>query len=268
MDRFILTKSVVIRGHDFWGRTTAVRIEPTSSRGWYWQVNGTDVHINPSMLASRRNRIALMHDKRELHVFEHLGALRFAGLDNVRLITDNAWLPYDGSAGLFWSACQPYIRRDGLSRLYTASQRVSVARYQGHGERSVTYEPGPSRTLEVRVYINYPELGELDRTWTFPRVSFGEIGYTKTQGWPRWRRPFAKVASRLGWPHERAVIWPQEHSAEHTLELFARHRALDIVGALSVLCPAGGVLVGKVSSHCAGHADDINLINKCWVTRV
>jgi UDP-3-O-acyl-N-acetylglucosamine deacetylase len=64
----------------------------------------------------------------------------------------------------------------------------------------------------------------------------------------------------LGWPHLGNAVWPQEYPPAEALRLFARHRLLDIAGAIAVLCPPGGIFAGRISSHRAGHAQDVELV--------
>ena len=263
MDRFVLEAPVDINGRDFWGRKASVRLEPIDVLGWYWQVNGVDVLLDPTLLASRRSRVSLVHDGRHLEVFEHLGALRFSGLDSVRIVTESSWLPYDGSSLLFWKKCAPLMRPVGVLERFCVSEQVSVS-----GKRSVSYAPRPFDTLAVDVFVDYPRVGQHRQTWNFPHPSFGQVARVKTQGWPPWRHPFAEVATWLGWPHGDSVVWPQEQDPFLVRRLFARHRALDILGTFSVLCPPGGILTGSIISRCAGHAHDIELVQKARVHSV
>lgn len=131
----------------------------------------------------------------------------------------------------------------------------------------VTFMPRNAHTLTIKVSIEYPQLGSLCVEHVLPRDDIVSILRTPTQGWPPSRWLIAKVASALGWPHKKNVVWPHEHGAG-TLELFARHRILDILGTLSVLCPAGGFLVGRFESHRGGHKHDVALTRRANIIRV
>lgn len=266
MDRYILTKPVDIHGTDFWGRPAFVRLEPTQRRGWYWHVNGLDVQITPELLETRKNRVILRWGDEQLHVFEHLGALRLAGLDNIRIVSKTRWLPYDGSAAIFWNACEPHLSREGELVRYCVD--TSVNEYEPNCKRWVTFMPLNAHTLIVRAFIEYPRLGHLCIERVLPGDDIVSILRTPTQGWPPSRRWIAAVASVFGWPHKKHVVWPHEHDTETLKLLFARHRILDILGTLSVLCPAGGFLVGRFESYCGGHKHDVALARRANVIRV
>lgn len=269
MDRLILEKPVHVNGVDFWGRRSSLTLEPIAVPGWFWLVDGCDIPLGPSLLSSEKNHIALSHGAKKLRVFEHLGPLRLAGLDSVRIVTKDEWLPYDGCSDIFWKACAPHLRHDGKLKKYTFAHGTSVCQTTRRLDKSVSVEPGPEDFLKIKVFINYGNLGSHEQQWCMPGVDFKKISRAKTPGWPRWRYYAGWVwATTRGWPHFENVVWPQEHGKMLTKRLFARHRMLDILGALSVLCPPGGVLTGTVHSRCAGHAHDIKLVRQTQIVPV
>jgi UDP-3-O-acyl-N-acetylglucosamine deacetylase len=256
--RLVLARPVVVSGHDIWGRRALVTLEPAGTPGWFWRVGSADIPLTPDVLVHRRQRLALAYGGAELHIVEHLLALRIiAGIDEVRIASPGSWLPYDGSAEMFWRTLRPAV--DEGDELVSA--RIAGSFSTGESRR-VAYSGTDGDGLDVAVAIDYPGLGATKVRRRFPtRDPTGErIIATKAPGWPPRRRAIVRPLSWIGWPHLANAVWPQEHSPATTLELFARHRLLDIAGAFAVLCPPGGMLTGSVTSQCAGHAQDVELV--------
>jgi hypothetical protein len=256
--RLVLTQPVAIAGRDIWGRRARLVLEPAGAAGWFWRVGGADVPLTPDVLVHRRQRLALAHDAAELHIVEHLLALRIvAGVDAVRIVSAGSWLPYDGSAEAFWRALQPALEEG--ADLVPATIEGS---FSAGGERPIAYGGTVGGGLEVTVAIDYPGLGATELGQRFPvRDAAAEtIIATKAPGWPPRRRGTARALACFGWPHLGNAVWPQEHPPAETLRLFAQHRLLDIAGAIAVLCPPGGILSGHILSRRAGHAQDVELV--------
>jgi UDP-3-O-acyl-N-acetylglucosamine deacetylase len=256
--RLVLTQPVVVAGRDIWGRRVRLTLEPAGTPGWFWRVGASDIPLTPDVLVHRRQRLALAYGAAELHIVEHLLALRvIAGVDGVRIVSESSWLPYDGSAEMFWRALQPALAE---------GDDLVVARIEGSflagGDRPVAYRGVAGDSLEVSAAIDYPGLGAAELRQDFPAhgASRETIIATKAPGWPPGRRNIARAMACIGWPHLRNAVWPQEHPAMETLALFARHRLLDIAGAIAVLCPPGGILAGRIASERAGHAQDVELV--------
>ncbi len=267
MKRYVLREPIEIHGFDFWGRRVSVRLEPTGKPGWFWRVDGIDMPVDKRLVANKRNRITLVFGRRRLHVFEHLGALRFSGLDGIRIVTSDSWLPYDGCADMYWKACSPHMEQAGELTPYAVRSPSSVAMFEPF-QRSVTLSPMPAYCLSVAIHIDYPGIGPHGESFSFPGTRFAAVARVKTQGYPASRIHLAELLSLFGWPHRDNVIWPSEHDSRLVKRLFARHRALDVLGALSVLCPPGGILVGTYASWCAGHGQDVELVRKTEVYKV
>jgi UDP-3-O-acyl-N-acetylglucosamine deacetylase len=256
--RLVLTRPVAIAGRDIWGRRVGLTLEPTEAPGWFWRVGAADIPLTPDTLVHRRQRLVLAHGAAKLHIVEHLLALRvIAGIDGVRIVSPGSWLPYDGSAEMFWHAMQPALEE---------GPELIPARIQGSfragQDRTVAYSGTEDGGLEVSVAIDYPGLGAIELQQHFPmRGAAAEtIIATKAPGWPPGRRNIARAMACVSWPHLGNAVWPQEHPPATALELFARHRLLDIAGAVAVLCPPGGILAGRIVSERAGHAQDVELV--------
>jgi hypothetical protein len=258
--RLVLTRPVDVAGHDFWGRRASIRFEPAGVPGWFWRIGAEDVPLTPDVLAHRRQRLVLVHGGSELHIVEHLLALRvIAGVDGLRIVSPTAWVPFDGSAEMFWRALWPALEAgpDLVSRRIPGN-------FSAGGERPVAFSGDREEGLEMAVAIDYPGLGAIELEQSFPLqgAAAETIIATKAPGWPPHRRRLARLAACFGWPHLLHATWPQEQPPAETLNLFARHRFLDIAGAFAVLCPPGGIVTGRISSRRGGHAQDVELVRQ------
>jgi UDP-3-O-acyl-N-acetylglucosamine deacetylase len=263
--RLVLTRPVAVAGRDIWGRRVGFMLEPTEAPGWFWRVGAADIPLTPNTLIHRRQRLTLAHGVARLHIVEHLLALRvIAGVDNLRIVSSGSWLPYDGSAEMFWRALEPALEEGTELALHAID-----GNFLAGGDRPVAYSPTDSGGLEISATIDYPGLGATELRHCFPEQgkSMETIITTRAPGWPPGRRNIARAAACFGWPHLRNAIWPQEHPPAEALRLFARHRLLDIAGAVAVLCPPGGILSGRISSERAGHAQDVELVRALAAAR-
>lgn len=256
MHRYTLSDEVLVCGYDFWGRSTSVLFRPVDKPGWFWQTAcGERVLIDHRIAQTKKNRIVLASGSERMHVYEHLGALRYLGLDGILVVPETSWLPYDGSAALFLDACKPKFQRSGTMRFVHAA-----AAFLANGNRHVSYEATRTCGMTIEVGIDYPGIGAEHATYHAPHTSLQKVLRTKTQGWPPYRRYAAQIASAFGWPHADSIVWPQEHDPATTRRLFAKHRALDILGALSLVGPPGTLLAGTYYSVRGGHALDVSLL--------
>ena len=138
--------------------------------------------------------------------------------------------------------------------------RISVSVKPGKSNRYVVLHPPfeESPQLYIRVILKYPKLGEWDECFVCNGdTDWIPIWSARTPGWPGMLRHGAKVLSYCGWPHDPTIQWPIGNP-QNILRTFAKHRAQDILGALSVL----GRLSGGVLSCCAGHRTDVMLLQQ------
>ncbi len=165
----MLTRPVAVAGRDIWGRRVRLALEPAAAPGWFWRVGGADIPLTPDILVHRRQRLTLAHGAAELHVVEHLLALRvIAGVDGVRIVCPASWLPYDGSAEMFWRALQPGLEEgDELVRAGIGGS------FSAGGERPVAYSGTDGDGLEISVAIDYPGLGATELRRRLPGARRG-----------------------------------------------------------------------------------------------
>ena len=267
MERLVLARPVTVTGTDFSGRPAEMTIEPANRPGWFWKIqepNGDtrEVKLEPSLLRHKARRLVLCHEKHRLHVFEHLGALRFTGLDGVRFSSKTPWLPYDGRAKLFWEMIQPHLVLDGAFpiRGLRAEKFERVDSNNGKGlqaKNKVHLRTGES--LTVSVHIDYAEWGEKTLVRKFPTTNVRDIFEARSLGNPAVLRRIAEV---LKWPHVENVLWTKGVHPDEIIDELLRHRMLDFLGALSVLPESGWFLTGTAKSSCANHGLDIKLVRK------
>jgi hypothetical protein len=258
-----LINPVRVRGHDFFGRRAEVILEPADEPGWFWRVAGEDVPIGPGLVHAERRCLTLRRGEHALHVFEHLGALRATGLDQVRIVATTSWLPYDGRALIYWNALLPSVAEDG--RLKPMSRKLSAGVSRNDGvPRRLDVRLGAGDALKVTVRVSYPKWGEHVATRTLPDEGTGwsDIVAAKSLARPPWLRSAARCAALLGWPHYDDVLWPQRVAPEALLDELARHRILDLLGAIGTIPGPGEYLTGEVATDLADHAADVALLRK------
>lgn len=259
--RRVLNKEITVSGPNFWGWDSTVILRPApKGAGWWWQLpNGHVVAINDKTLTSSKRRLVLRHDTHTLNAPDHLLPLA-AAVNGVCIVQQpgwrNSWMPYgDGSGSIFWHAVEPGLVTPTEHDTVPVYQRIITVR---NARKVVSFTPHPSR-LEITVHIDYPGLGKHSETFVFPE-DFPEVIKTPTQGWPPKLYRVSQLAGILGWPHKNSVVWPQRQSASETLAMFARHRALDLLGVIAATMPAHMVLSGIYESAYAGHREDIELL--------
>ena len=198
-----------------------------------------------------------------LNIWEHIGVLRWTGLDGV-FVSGTRWPPYFGRALEIWEKLAPYctltdepmewIRPRWKNRWVYANGRSGYVEIEPHKDLDQT-------GLDIEVKIDYLTLGEETRHFRLPcsTEDWHTMLASKSPGWPRWRYEVCCLAEKFGWPHMNSVTWPQEMPPSVALQQFALHRVGDLLGALS-LVSSRKLLSGKVTSYCAGHEADLGLL--------
>lgn len=261
MRRLVLTRSVHIVGRDFWGRKAQVVLEPTKAQGWFWRVGTCDVPIGPDLVCLAGRRLTLRYKNEELDVFEHLGALRAFGLDNVRIVARTSWLPYDGRAQLYVYRLLPHLCEEGT--LVPMTKRVhGVVEHCDSITRRLTVTLGVGEVLTVTIRVSYPLWGEHILVRVFPGGKWIDVAVAKPLARPSWLQSIAQGASAFGWPHYNNVLWPHGRKPDDILRELALHRILDLFGAISTLLAPGEYLTGNVEADCANHAVDVAFLRQ------
>ena len=130
------------------------------------------------------------------------------------------------------------------------------------GRSVIKISPWDKKELRLNVMIDYPGIGNDFSFFSFPDSSaLQRVVSAYTQGWPPRLFYLSKAASMFGWPNHKKIIWPQEHEPRELLRLFSTHRAMDLLGALSIICEKG-LLAADIVSTCSGHRDDLVVLPK------
>src|SRR3989338_8503885 len=263
---FKLEKTTRILGRDYFGRKSFIIFTPTRSPGWYWGMpNGNTMEIQPTMLQHNPRRLALVHDKAKIEFFEHIGALRFIGLSGV-MMESSPWPPYFGRTHELWEALKPNCVESGESIRWVTPQTSATwsyaQTYHDLQSRFTEITPSEEKKLRITITIDYPRLGEYEKTYTIPDIELlEEIFQAHSQGWPSWPHKPSKLFAAVPFrPSHECITWPQEYPRRKALRLFAEHRLLDLLGALSVLLPPHGMLAGNIRSMCSGHKADYEVV--------
>jgi UDP-3-O-acyl-N-acetylglucosamine deacetylase len=259
MQRIILRSEVIVQGRDFWGRNSQMRFEPgEKGSGWLWRTNGLLVPLNYSTVSRGTRQIQFELDGRFFHIYEHIGWLKYLGLMDVVIRTD-PWPPYFGRGAEYFEAI--------LSQISTTDEEIKWVTVGkdirwSDGNSSLEVLPRGSKTLGLSVAVDYKGYGVEHQGLEFPNSqALRLVADAYTQGWPSYLYYLSLAASMFGWPHHGRIIWPQKHLASELVVMFAHHRFLDLLGALSLVSQDRLLSAQVFSVHC-GHKGDLAMISR------
>ncbi len=139
-----LTNSVTYSGRGFWGGQKSITLHSASHSEWSWLPSESirPIPIIPSFSECTRSRIRLIGTMGQtLEVFEHIGALRYAGLVGVQ-IEGEGWPPYDGCSKGLWELVKSNSREVvSPLKIYTVQRSVRGTysnRFDRNGVRACT----------------------------------------------------------------------------------------------------------------------------------
>ncbi len=258
-----LQKEVTINGPDFWGRKAWIKFLPSETPGWFWKIDKKTepLPITLDIVSYHKNRLALSAHGKQLHIYEHIGILRFLGVDGV-VIESTPWPPYHGRALELWVALKGQCKESGEKIPWCTIKQPAGWQYPNIKQKRFTYvRPSHHPELNIHIVIEYPALGYRELSVQLPRDReiFLQSLEAYSQGWSLKRYAVSRLASLSGWPHHTKVTWPQEHSKEKTLELFALHRLVDALGAFSTVSGTQ-LLAGTIISERSGHEGDFKTL--------
>lgn len=257
-----LSGVVTLRGRNPFGRETELTLTPISQPGWWWQTKAGLYPINQELIRPGRRHLQLTAGDETLHAAEHLLPLAYLGLTGVTIGCSHGWPPYDGCASELHNAVSTrVITTPGELAWATLNRPLDTGPLgqRGKCEHRVTIYPRDEPGVELHIGCSFKGLGEqsLD-LFVHPQVGgWQQVLTAKTPGWPAW----LYWLSRFGhWSHHQHIAWPQV-LGEETLDHFVAHRALDILGALSMVS-SWPLIACTVVSSCGGHRDDIRLLTE------
>lgn len=259
--RLVLKNAVQIEGFSLLGLPATILLEPAAESGWWFaQDDFPDIELSPDLMRCKSRFLVFDDDAR---IVEHFFALRFKGLDSVRIsfpkksIFGRSLVPFWGTAMPYLEAIQPSLVPNGS--LVSCTPKAMVNASSSTLEKYIYFEPGFTGSLRIVVVIDYPDerigrdVFEIDIT---PRSFYGiasSRGLAHLQG----LRRFTPMLSVVKWPHRGQWIFPGDMSPEKIRRSLAFHRAVDLLGALASVVPSGAFPEGKIATRLAGHREDV-----------
>ena len=262
LHRITLTEEVKVTGRDYFGRKAWIKFTPARQNGWWWQYHPQEkpVLITPEIVRYFFRRLTLCHQDYRLQIYEHIGVLRFIGLDGI-IISGSAWPPYHGRPYEIWQKLKPRCKVNQLSTIgwQTIAQPLRF-NYDHRRTGFLRITPTNSCCLTADIHCNYPGVGKSELRHSVPTGPIENAFKIKSQGWPpRYYYP-SLLLSKIGWPTHYAINWPQTDDPKKVAIHFATHRLIDLLGAFSLLGNPDCLLAADIESECAGHEADLSLV--------
>lgn len=248
-----LIKPVIVRGRSIipFGRRAEIKLVPSttncSHKNWELSAKG---------LLWRR--LVVRGENEQIEVVEHLfGLLFLLGLDQVDIQQlRGQGLPYDNSAGLFYTSLSEYAVPNEEPKREVTPQIACAYR---KGDAYVRFDPGQAgEGLTFKVHVAYAGYGGITVTVNTDSLDIRAIASARSQIKPAWFH-------RLTQHFFGGIVLSQQDDAvtrERKLRELAYHRILDLCGALYMLKKPGEAWVGTISTHLAGHQADIEFIKQ------
>ena len=207
---------------------------------------------------------------------EHLlAAFAGCGVENVIVELDGAEVPImDGSAApfVFLIECAGIVEQNAPRRAIRVLKELTV----GNEERWASISPSDYFSLYCEIAFNHHAIGAQFYHYDSRTSSFtDELSRARTFCLAADVEKMRAAGLALGGSLDNAVVVGEhgllnEEGLRYDTE-FARHKALDCIGDLSL---AGAPLLAHVHSHCAGHAMNHKLLDAllddgdawCWTT--
>ena len=268
MKKLFINKSVTLSGRNFWGQRSSITFEPSLEEGWHWKIFDREIGkfchfpIIPGLVAHSNQNLYLKYHDQKLHVYEHIGPLRFTGITGVVISSSASWPPYLTTGEMFEALQKENALTESSDEIEFFSLANASWSYKDRcGSTSTFRHPSSEKQgIIAEVIIDYPGIGRHEKSYfTQDEKVLHSAFIAGPQGYPKERYVASKIANLFGWPHHERVVWPQIYGRKEALKLFSEHRFVDILGALSILdnkmLPSG-----KVVSHCSGHLADYEII--------
>jgi len=224
-----------------------------------------EIPAHPGNVSGTRLATTLGWGEASVATSEHLlAALRGLGIDNVRVELDGPEVPVmDGSAAAFGFL----IRVAGVfeQRVPRRTLRLSQTVEVHDGERWARIEPGRGLRVSYEIDFTHPAIGRqaIRSLAITPRSFEAELCRARTFGFLSDVQPLWRVGLGQGGSLDNAILlddtevvnpeglrWPDE---------FVRHKALDLIGDLSLL---GVEVEGHVRVHKGGHSLHLALVSE------
>ena len=269
MKRLVLTQSVpIIEGKSPTGGTAWIKFEPmpNNEKGIYWKVPNDrgdydyiEIDHRIAKMSKRLHNIYLKHGENILYVYEHIGALRFWGLDGFS-IEASMWPPYV-TTWFMLEKILPYTKElDEEIQYFSFGQPYYPSLFLNEDglDKSVKIIPNNNGETILNMYIDYRDFNIRDKKrMTVTKDMLKSIFPIGPQGLSKPLRFLSKI---LGCEYHKIVVWPdQEKNKELLIWKFVAHTMVDRLGELSLF--SHNMLPScEIDSRCAGHKMVLQLI--------
>src|SRR5680860_59973 len=164
MESICLHTEIIIQDRDFWGRKSQmVFTNGVKGQGWRWSNKNGLVFLNKVTAKKGARQIQFDDNGLSLHVFEHIGFLKWIGLIDVTL-ESNSWPPYFGRGKELLDLILKHGEKREEVKWYTPIIEVESKRPGA----SIKIVPWNEKRLRLNVEIDYPEIGSCRRSFSFP----------------------------------------------------------------------------------------------------
>lgn len=263
-----LREPVMISGRDIFSRKAYIEFWPIGGipNGWWWEYEeGEVIPIDFTIAQNRARRIVLCHKNAVLDMWDHIGSLRFTGLDGIVIkIGPGNYVPYFTNPMEYWNKLKDFcvsVCED--VKWFKIKNPVEINLDNQQGSIKVAPIKNEFEVLDVKIMVNFPELEPAETSLFFPfqsELSLEKIFSARTPGMPKWVFYLSRI---FWWPHHDKVLWPYNNGDDGygISKEIANHRLGDFLAAWSLLSHEGFVAT-RISSHMAGHREDIELLKK------
>jgi hypothetical protein len=261
MKQIILKEPVTpILGKNPFGGEAWIMFEPmpNGERGIFWKIPTSKKNTYKYIpidyriaKISKLHNIYLQYGKKKLFIYEHIGALRFTGLDSIA-ISASTWPPYLTSGTMFEKIMEhAEITNNEVPYLSFINSYGPLSLRENGLYKFVEIRPANHEVTKLNVSIDYKKLsvkGRARRTVTDELIA--EIFPVGPQGISN----LFKFISRLfNLEYHKIVVWPDEEISPDELQRkFLSHTMVDRLGEISLfshyMLPSC-----EIKTQCAGH---------------
>ena len=270
-----LSREITLSGHGLHGnRPCSVRLVPattTSGLVFVHTPTGTEIPAKADLAGDLVLSTTLVKDGVRLQTIEHLlSALTGLEVEHLRIEVDAEELPIlDGSAAPWVEAILQagVVNLPGRRRFMKITQPLEVR----NGDRWIRVLPFDGLRLRYVIDFPIPALGRQSRELTLtPDKYRRELGAARTFCLAQEVDMMRARGLALGGSLDNAVVFGADGPLNESLRFedeAVRHKMLDLVGDLALLCAP---LLGLVEAHMAGHALHVGLAQAilanpgCW----
>lgn len=252
----LFVPAVTVHGQDIFGRNARIKFSAYEKTGWHWQCGNEVVPITSDLASYQNRRITLRYKTYVLEIYEHIGALRWTGLDGI-IVKSPKFPPYFGRVAETWNTLRPCCKKTGDKISWVIPREAC---FHAEGDRSISISPNGLDELIMSIFLDIKGIGSNVTTYKMPSP-LDSIFEARALGQPNYFYYLSKFLRFWGWPHHENATWKQKDSPEELLQKISLHRVTDLLGALS-LVTHDRLVSGETVSIKGGHRIDIEMIKK------